>query len=510
METRLKPQDIWQEYAYLAEYLTKNNVYEEVKRNENFYDGRQWEGVKAENMPKPVINIIQRVVKYMIATIGSSKVAVTMVPFTSAPGAYDRMKPISMEAENVIEQARLIEKGALVIRNAAVDGSSYLWLSFDPDFETNQEMKGRIEAQVVDCTNVYFGNPYSNVLQKQPFIIIALRQNIRQVREEAKGLGLSDDDIEMISADNSFEYANDDSSNLVTVLVKLWKKDGRIHFTKTTKSTVLIDDTNLGLRRYPLSCFGWDPRKNSYLYNSPVTPVIQNQIFINKCYAIAQMYGLQSAFPKVVYDKNKIDIKKFLESTSPSAVAGIDMMGKFMDFIKVPDFSNNIIALVQDVIAQTRECMGVNDASLGNVSPENTSAIIALQQASSVPLELQRQAYFSFWEDTVRNIIDLMACSYGTRKVMAEDGTIVSIDFDKLGDLNYQLKVDVGEGAQYSEIAQVNTLDQLFKAGLVDPTDYVEAIPSKYIPSKGKILASLKERQNVMQNNIQNNGNIVQ
>ena len=59
----VNPQEIWQEYACLAEYLTKNNVYEEVKRNENFYDGRQWEGVKAENMPKPVINIIQRVVK---------------------------------------------------------------------------------------------------------------------------------------------------------------------------------------------------------------------------------------------------------------------------------------------------------------------------------------------------------------------------------------------------------------------------------------------------------------
>lgn len=167
-------------------------------------------------------------------------------------------------------------------------------------------------------------------------------------------------------------------------------------------------------------------------------------------------------------------------------------MGKFLDFIKVPDFSNNILSLVDSVSSQTKECMGINDASLGNVKPDNTSAIIALQEGSNVPLEIQRQEYYEMWEDTVRNILDIMASSYGTREIMSDEG-LATIDFSLLHNLNYDLNVDIGSGAQYSEIAQINTLDKLFQAGVINAELYVDAIPNKYIPNKGKILQHLKE-----------------
>ena len=210
--------------------------------------------------------------------------------------------------------------------------------SFNPDIETGQDVKGAVENQIIDCTNVYFGNPYSNKIQSQPYIIVALRQDIHLVREEAKKNGLSDEEIDSIKPDNDRLQANDDSDNLVTVLIKYYKENKEVHFTKTTKDLTLIEPTNLGYKRYPLACFGWDPMKNSYCYNSPMTSVIENQKFINKCYAIAQMYGLQSAFPKIVFDKNKVQIQEFLDSTSPQAVAGLDIAGKFIDFIKITKF----------------------------------------------------------------------------------------------------------------------------------------------------------------------------
>ena len=239
--------------------------------------------------------------------------------------------------------------------------------------------------------------------------------------------------------------------------------------------------------------------KNSYCYNSPMTSVIPNQIYINKCYAIAQMYGLQSAFPKIIFDKNKVQINDFLESTSPQAVAGIDIAGKFIDFIKIPDFSNNIIELAENTYAKTKDCLGVTDASLGNVRPDNTSAIIALQETSSTPLEIQKQDFYAFWEDTVRNLIDIVACSYGVRQVMTEDNQLAIVDFSLLRNLNFDLKVDIGNGAQFSEIAQINTLDKIAQAGWIDPGTYISVVPNKYIPQKSKLLKAYQQQQMMMQ-----------
>lgn len=520
------PIQIWQEYQIGTEYLLNHNIYETVKVNERFWDGRQWEGLESKNMPTPVFNVLQRAGKFMVSTIGSNDVAVSITPFTQIADDIQRMVPIAKEVEHIIEQSRMKEASKIIIRNAFVDGSGYMMQSFNPDIETGQDAKGLIENQIIDNTNVYFGNPYSNDIQKQPYIIVSLRQDIRQVKQEAKDRGLSKEQVESIQPDNEGLQPNEDEAeNLVTVLIKYFKKKTKtieikvepdpitgepieipvekeqvtVWFTKTTRELALIEPTDLGYKRYPIACFGWDIIKNSYCYNSPMTSVIPNQIFINKCFAIAQMYGLQSAFPKIIFDKNKVQIDEFLNGVSPQAVAGIDIAGKFIDFIKIPDFSNNIIELAQETMAQTKECMGVTDASLGNVRPDNTSAIIALQESSAVPLEIQKRAFYAFWEDTVRNILDIVSCSYGIRQVLSEDNQLAIVDFSMLKDLNYNLDVEIGNGAQFSEIAQINTLDKLVQAGYIDPGVYIEVVPSKYIPQKAKLLKSYKERMEQMQ-----------
>jgi len=508
---KVEPSEIWAQYQTGTDYLHRYEVYENVKTNEKFFEGRHWEGLAESNtMPKPVFNVLQRTGKYMVATIGSNDIAISITPFTEIADDIERMKPVSKEIENIIEIARIKEASKLVIRNAFVDGSCYMLQSFDPKFETGQPMKGILKNQVVDNTNVYFGNPYSKEIQEQPYIIVAMRQHIHQVKKEAEQYGVKKEDIEEIKCDDDANQANmNDSQNLVTVLFKFYKGkhkeiiDGQevemdydtVWFTKCTQSVTLIEPVDLGYRRYPISCFGWDTMKNSYIYNSPMTSVVPNQIFINKCFAIAQMYGLQSAFPKIVYDKSKVELEEFL-NTSATAVAGIDMMGKFMDFIKIPDFSNNIIQLAQETISQTKECMGVTDASLGNVKPDNTSAIIALQESSNVPLEIQKQQFYEFWEDTVRNIIDIVANTYGVRQVMTDDMGLAVIDFSLLKNINYNLKVEIGNSAQFSEIAQINTLDKLVQAGYIPPDAYMKAVPSKYIPQKSTLLQSYYQMLN--------------
>ncbi len=515
MDIRMNPEEIWSEYQQLTQYLTENDIYSIVKRNEKFYGGRQWDGANSDSIAKPTMNRLQRIGKYQIASLSSNDVGISITNLSGQ--SSDGLTMIAKEVKNVVEQAKIIESARLMVRNAFVDGASYMLQSFDPDYETGQDSKGKIENTIVDMTQMYFGNPYSNVIQKQPYIIIALRQYVGQVKEEAKELGITDWD--RISPDTDDNYDDDTDGKLCTVLLKFYKKKREdialettvdeitgeertiekvntvktVHFIKCTKDVTLIEDTDLGYTRYPISRFGWDDRRNSYLYDSPMTSNIVNQVFINKCYAYAHEYALKSAFPKIVYDSVKMDIDDYMDN-SEIGVPGIDLLGKYLDFSKMPDFSTQVIQLIDQTENEMEKNMGVNDAALGNVKPDNTSAIIALQEAAAVPLKIQEQAYYEMWEDTVRNLIDIMIACYGVRLLPSESGEITAVDFDQLRGLNYRLNVDIGSSAQYSEIAQMNTLNNLFSNGAIDLETFLEVIPDKYLFGKD-VIKEYVERQ---------------
>ena len=70
------PEKIWQEYSRGVTYNTRIGLYDQVKKNENFYIGKQWEGLNAPDLNKPVINVLRRVVSYFVSMIVSDDVAV--------------------------------------------------------------------------------------------------------------------------------------------------------------------------------------------------------------------------------------------------------------------------------------------------------------------------------------------------------------------------------------------------------------------------------------------------
>ena len=63
----------WLQYEAGKDYKRRIGLYETVRQNERFYRGDQWHGVGAENLPKPVFNIVRRVADYLASTIGSGR-----------------------------------------------------------------------------------------------------------------------------------------------------------------------------------------------------------------------------------------------------------------------------------------------------------------------------------------------------------------------------------------------------------------------------------------------------
>jgi hypothetical protein len=510
MDIKKTADGIWAEFGRAKSYNTSIDLYETSKRCQNFYIGKQWEGLNAPDLAKPVFNVLKRVTNYFVAMMVASDVGVNLKPYKKTPyqiaksdgTPLDIIKEeldatvIMTTCDQIIERSQLKEKSRELLRDAAVVGDAYMYFYFDGNKNAQEGKLGGIECEILDNTNVHFGNPYVDDAQKQPFILISTPRQVESVREEARINGVKN--IEQITADsdpNMYTYKDSGTSDLCTVITKLWKEGGTVHAIKVTKDIIIREEWDTGYERYPVSAMCWEKIKNSFHGESAIKPVIANQIIINQLFAMSTYSVKNTAFPKTIYDATKIS------SWSNKVGQAIGVIGNPNEAIassfRGADMSNQVLVLIDKVIQNTLELMGASDAALGNVKPDNTSAIIATQQATAIPLQLQQFAYYRWLEDSVRNIIDMMRADYGLRPVSITltggeefDGMF---DFSTLDTANYEMKVEIGQSSYWSELTQIQTLDNLFAKGIIQTEDYLEAIPDKYISGKARILKKLKE-----------------
>lgn len=531
MKIRKEPSEVWAEYQRGINYNQSIGLYEIVKRNNNFYNDKQWEGVNAPDLDKPVFNFLKPVVSYYVAMLISDDVAVNVeigndtgregawrpygeeapLPVSGIPAPYgakagmmaDREvvpKVIAQEVDNIIERTNLKYKNRQAVRNCAIDGDTCIYIWFDPDTETGYEYTGAIRADVLDNTNVLFGNPTEPEVQEQPFVLLVYRRLTEDVRDEAEANGFP---RESITPDNEEYYANteyDGDNDYTTVILKLWKEKGAVRMLKCTRDAPVKEETDTEYKQYPIAWMSWEGVKNSYHGISPITGKIPNQIFVNKIYAMAQRQVQDSAFPKVIYDKSKIA----RWDPSPGKAVGVigDPTTALFAGFRPPEMSADPVNMAEVTVQQTKDMMGASDAALGNVKPDNTSAIIAVQKAAGLPLDIQKMDFYNFVEDCVRIFIEIMRVNYGRRMITLTDGdgnaTQGEFDYSVLNDYALNLKIDIGAGSYWSELMQVQTLDNLMSNKIIpDALTYLEAIPEGYIKNKNRIIERIKEQQQI-------------
>ncbi|MBQ9709493.1 MAG: hypothetical protein IJV67_02605 [Clostridia bacterium] len=496
------PERIFTEYREGINYKQNNEIFDTVRKNENFFIGKQWEGVNAPNMDKPVFNILKRVTNFFIANLVSDDIGIRLkqfgVPEEEKQKIY--MAGIRSEIEQIHERSSFNKKMRSVVRDAAVTGDGAMHYYFDPQIKTGRpDEEGMVTCEVISSTDVIFGNPMSADVQSQPYIIIAVRRTRDSVIEEliAKGMTEHIDKVVADEADNPNTQADDDNySNKVTVLLKYFKQQGKVYFTKVIKNFVIQTVAETGMSLYPLAYMNWEARRNSMHGVGVVDGLIPNQIAINKLGAMANHFIKQQAFPRIIYNESllpggwKGGMAPIACKGDPQAVVGRANVAS--------DMSEFVPLFFEKFIETTKELMGASDASLGNVKPENTSAIIAVQKSTTVPLELVKQEYHQFIEDGVRIIIDMMGAYYGKRQMIVTDDngdeTLQSYDFGKLTDTVLTLNVDIGATAYWQEMTDVGTLDNLKTAGVIDDLTYVESLPAHVIPNRAKIVEKVKER----------------
>jgi len=295
-----------------------------------------------------------------------------------------------------------------------------------------------------------------------------------------------------------------------------------VYATMATRSTVIYENVDTGLSLYPVAWGNWEHQKNQYHGRALVTGIVPNQIYINSMFAMVMRHLQLLGFPKIVYNADLIGnwSNEVGQAIGVRNLAPGQAIGDVASAVDVADMSNQIVGTIDTAMGYTRECLGVTDVQMGNVNPDNTSALMVLQSNSDVPLENPRANMYEWVEDIGAILLDMIGTYYGTRPIvknremeepvldeagqprldpmtgqmMMETVTrrvVEEFDFSQLKHLWFNIRVDVGATTTFSEIAMVQTLDNLRREGMLGFIDYLERIPDKLIPKKQELIDKL-------------------
>lgn len=512
-------QEVLSKYEKAFEFKNRINLFDTVRVNEDFFIGKQWEGVEANGLPTPTFNVLKQVVNFQVSTITSDNMVLQASPLSSVSSIPSRQlericKVVNRQYAAIIERNRIVAKMREFLRNAAVDGDGCMYFYFDPSIENGQLVKGEIVAEIIQNTRVHFGNPNCRDVQQQPWIIVSRRRLVEDVRFEAeqlKAAGQCDiEDPDAIAADdekfdNKLDSYTDDK---VTVLSYFYRsRDTKtIWCMEATAAGTLRKAYDTKLKRYPFVWMSWDWVQDCYHGQAMITGLLPNQKFINKLFALVGISLLTTAFPKVIYDRTRIRSWDGSVGSAVGVSGNVDNVAKVIDGAAVNPQITQYIELCMD---KTKSLLGASDVAMGDSRPDNTSAIIALQRAANTPMEMTKQSMYQCVEDMGLIWVDIMASKYGTRKVEMEmelddagsqplnmglqDMEFVQpFDFSVLADIPLAIRQDAGASSYWSEIASMQTIDNLLINGKITLLQYLERVPSGYIVDKQKLIDELK------------------
>src|SRR5690606_27994471 len=135
-------------------------------------------------------------------------------------------------------------------------------------------------------------------------------------------------------------------------------------------TTMIFEEIDTGLTKYPIAWLNWEKQKNTYHGNSVASSLIPTQIFVNQLIAMVMYHLMMSAFPKIVYDKNLLP--DGVDNRVGRSIAVDNLSDRKIDEIvgqiQPTTMSAQIIQALDSIISYFKETTGITDAALGNVS----------------------------------------------------------------------------------------------------------------------------------------------
>ena len=507
---------IWGLYEKGRNYHRQVGIYVDTDRNYQMYNGDQWAGAKLGDVEPVQKNFIKPVVKYKVSVIHDNLYAIVYSSqnyenreFQKESTRYCDM--LNRYAERVWEKDKMDFKGRRVTRDAAINDEGIMYVNFDQE-------KMMPVNEIVKKNDIYYGNENDDDIQSQPYILIRKRMPVVNAIELALSLGMSEAKIPFIIGDTdtfeeSGEAAKVELDNMVTIVYKMYKKDGTVHFSVATRWCDITEDNDTGLSLYPVAHFVWEEKEGSARGEGEVRYLIPNQIEVNRTEVRRVLTVKYQAYPQKVVDVSKVANPNALNTVGGTIRTNgqpVDDVNRIVGTLPPAQMSPDVKLLQDDLIQMSRDLAGAGDTATGQVDPESASgrAILAVQQASQAPMTEQKESYKNFLEDLARIWLEYLIV-YSVDGINMEEVdtdpqtgeeivTIVNVPQSVLERLQANVKIDITPKGVYDKFAQEQTIENLLINGFFhservsELATYAAVLDDDSVAPKNKILEAIE------------------
>ena len=481
----IKETEVWALYEKGRNYHRMTNIYTDTDRNYRMYNGNQWHGAKLGDVEPVQKNFIKPIVKYKVGVIHDNLYAINYSSQNFENKEFRQQaekicEMLNKKAARIWEKDKLDFKGRRITKDAAINDEGIIYVNYDLDKQVPVN-------EIIKKNDVYYGNENDDDIQLQPYILIRKRMPVVNAMEMARAEGLSEEKLLFIIGDNdtfeeSGEAAKQEVDNMVTVITKMWKEKGTVHFSMSTRWVDIKKDKDSGLTYYPVAHFLWEEKEGSARGEGEVRFLIPNQIEVNRTEVRRVLTVKYQAYPQKVVNTDKI--------ANPSAInrvggviktkgnATVDDVAKVISTLPPAQMSPDVKQLQEDLIQVTRDLAGAGDIATGQVNPEDASgrAILAVQQASQSPMTEQTESYKNFIEDLAKIWLDMIIVYSQDGIKLEEEVTdpqtgqpmieLVEVPQTALQELQATVKVDITPKGAFDKYAQEQSIENMFQAGM--------------------------------------------
>jgi len=518
--------EIWQKYEKGKDYLHKIRLNDRTEKAHRFYSGDQWYGLKSGGEELPNENFIKSVVKYKVSTVAHNGMTAVYSPLNdNGPEAGAICSLLSKHFAKKWEKSKMDSMSWKVIKDAAIQGDSYLYFGEGSDIS---------QSQIIDNVNIFLADEQSSDIQTQKYIIIRERRFVSDIKAEAEANGIPKEQIELIVSDeertdmlgDKMEVDYSEKDGKCISLLYMTKKNGIVYMSRSTKNVIYGpekvlkcvkdgDITDIGVRSYPIVNFIWEDKKGSGRGNGEVEALIPNQIEINKTLARRAIAVKNTAYPMLAYAENLVSNPDELDSVGGKIAinnGNAQAVNQLVSYVNAAQISPDAKNLSDEILTLSRELAGAGDSATGTVDPTQASgtAIMAVRDQAALPLNEQVARYSQFVEDLAYLWFELWVCyeqdgikvEVESEDPLNKETVTKEIKAEALRDLKVDVKIDVSKSNPFSIYAEEQSLTNYWQAQAISFEEMVSALPEGGAAPKHKlqeIIDKRAEQQKMMQ-----------
>lgn len=498
---------------------------------DRFRSGNQWPKAtnRTKDLPRPVFNVIDQIQGHKVSSVMNENIKMVfsamesqqteqqpqMDPMTGQP--MEQQDPevetadlFTRYAESTWERIKQDDLNEEALDSASNIGTCIWHYYWDASKTGGNKLKyvGEMCGETIDAVNFFPGNPQQRDTQKQPYIIITHRDEVSNVRNEAKANKVSQELIATIMPDKETEDQAYDmakvevsGSQKVTVLTKYWKENGTIFFTKVAGNVVVKPKTDTKLKLYPLEVMQWKRRKKSIFGIGDTEGLIPNQKSINFLIAMQILSVQNTGWPKMLLKKEFV--KQNPSNTPGEILVDSGPPGSWNAQYMQPGTMSPVAQnLVDNIMQYTKEVAGANESALGEQVSANmpASAIMMLQKAAGIPIESIKRRFYQSVENIGKIWAEFWKVYYNTDRLINvknddQEPYATTFNGSKHQDTEMELKIDIGPSSSYSESLMMSSLDKLHDTKEINTIQYLKYVPNSVAPYKDRLIKELQAQQ---------------